>query len=152
MKYSLSSDTWDKKELEAIQQVIDSGRYTMGPRVAQFEREFAKKFDVPYAVMVNSGSTANLLMWSCLKYKDKLEGDVIVPAVSWSTTYFPLIQNGFTPNFVDVDLDTLNIDVTKIEKAITKDTKAVFAVNLLGNSCEYREIVNLCNKHNLILI
>ena len=106
MKYSLSSDTWDKKELEAIQQVIKGGRYTMGPRVAQFEREFAKKFDVPYAVMVNSGSSANLLMWSCLKYKDKLEGDVIVPAVSWSTTYFPLIQNGFTPNFVDVDLDT----------------------------------------------
>ena len=85
MKYSLSSDTWDKKELEAIQQVIKGGRYTMGPRVAQFEREFAKKFDVPYAVMVNSGSSANLLMWSCLKYKDKLEGDVIVPAVSWST-------------------------------------------------------------------
>ena len=152
MKYSLSSDTWDKKELEAIQQVIDSGRYTMGPRVAQFEREFAKKFDVPYAVMVNSGSSANLLMWSCLKYKDKLEGDVIVPAVSWSTTYFPLIQNGFTPNFVDVDLDTLNIDVTKIEKAITKDTKAIFAVNLLGNSCDYRKLVELCNKHNLILI
>ena len=152
MKYSLSSDTWDKKELEAIQQVIKGGRYTMGPRVAQFEREFAKKFDVPYAVMVNSGSSANLLMWSCLKYKDKLEGDVIVPAVSWSTTYFPLIQNGFTPNFVDVDLDTLNLDVTKIEEAITEDTVAIFAVNLLGNSCDYSKILKLCKKYKLELI
>ena len=95
MKYSLSSDTWDKEELQAIQDVIDSGRYTMGPKVAQFEKEFAEKFDVPYAVMVNSGSTANLLMWSCLVNKDQLHGDVIVPAVSWSTTYFPLLQNRF---------------------------------------------------------
>ena len=102
MKYSLSSDTWDKEELQAIQDVIDSGRYTMGPKVAQFEKEFAEKFDVPYAVMVNSGSTANLLMWSCLVNRDQLHGDVIVPAVSWSTTYFPLLQNRFTPNFVDL--------------------------------------------------
>ena len=152
MKYSLSSDTWDKKELEAIQQVIDSNRYTMGPRVEQFERAFAKKFDVPYAIMVNSGSSANLLIWSCLKYKDNLEGNVIVPAVSWSTTYFPLLQNGFTANFVDVDLDTINIDVKKIEQSITKDTKAIFAVNLLGNSCDYNSIIQLCEKHNLELI
>jgi len=152
MKYSLSSDTWDKKELEAIQQVINSNRYTMGPRVEQFERAFAKKFDVPYAIMVNSGSSANLLIWSCLKYKDNLEGNVIVPAVSWSTTYFPLLQNGFTANFVDVDLDTINIDVKKIEQSITKDTKAIFAVNLLGNSCDYNSIIQLCEKHNLELI
>ena len=114
MKYSLSSDTWDKEELKAIQDVIDGGRYTMGPKVAQFEKEFAEKFDVPYAVMVNSGSTANLLMWSCLVNKDQLHGDVIVPAVSWSTTYFPLLQNRFTPNFVDVDIDTLNLDVEQL--------------------------------------
>ena len=134
MKYSLSSDTWDKEELQAIQDVIDSGRYTMGPKVAQFEKEFAKHFGVKYAVMVNSGSTANLLMWSLLVNKDQLHGDVIVPAVSWSTTYFPLLQNHFMPNFVDVDLDTLNIDVDKIEDAIGPDTVAIFAVNLLGNS------------------
>ena len=114
MKYSLSSDTWDKEELQAIQDVIDSGRYTMGPKVAQFEKEFAEKFEVPYAVMVNSGSTANLLMWSCLVNKDDLNGDVIVPAVSWSTTYFPLMQNRFTPNFVDIDIQTLNLDIEKI--------------------------------------
>ena len=152
MKYSLSSDTWDKEELQAIQDVIDSGRYTMGPKVAQFEKEFAEKFDVPYAVMVNSGSTANLLMWSCLVNKDQLHGDVIVPAVSWSTTYFPLLQNRFTPNFVDVDLDTLNLDVTKIEEAITENTVGIFAVNLLGNSCDYSKILKLCQKYKLELI
>ena len=152
MKYSLSSDTWNKEEIQAIQDVINDGRYTMGPRVAQFEKEFAEHFDVPYTVMVNSGSTANLLMWSCLGNKDMLNGNVIVPSVSWSTTYFPLIQNKFTPNFVDVDLDTLNLDVSKIEEAITPETVAVFSVNLLGNSCDYSEITRLCKKHNLILI
>ena len=152
MKYSLSSDTWDKKELEAIQQVIDSNRYTMGPRVEQFERAFAKKFDVPYAIMVNSGSSANLLIWSCLKYKDNLEGNVIVPAVSWSTTYFPLLQNRFMPNFVDVNLDTLNIDVDKIEQAISDETVAIFAVNLLGNSCDYKRLLSICDENDLILI
>ena len=152
MKYSLSSDTWDKEELQAIQDVIDSGRYTMGPKVAQFEKEFAKHFGVKYAVMVNSGSTANLLMWSLLVNKDQLHGDVIVPAVSWSTTYFPLLQNHFMPNFVDVDLDTLNIDVDKIEDAIGPDTVAIFAVNLLGNSCDYKQIKQIADKHKLLII
>ena len=152
MRYSLSSDTWDKEELQAIQDVIDSGRYTMGPKVAQFEKEFAEHFGVKYAVMVNSGSSANLLMWSLLVNKDQLHGDVIVPAVSWSTTYFPLLQNHFMPNFVDVNLDTLNIDVDKIEDAIGPETVAIFAVNLLGNSCDYKQIKQIADKHKLLLI
>ena len=152
MKYSLSSDTWDKEELQAIQDVIDSGRYTMGPKVAQFEKEFAEHFDAPYAVMVNSGSSANLLMWSLLVNKDELHGDVIVPAVSWSTTYYPLMQNRFMPNFVDVNLDTLNIDVDKIEQAISDETVAIFAVNLLGNSCDYKRLLSICDENDLILI
>ena len=152
MRYSLSSDTWDKEEVQAIQDVIDSGRYTMGPKVAQFEKEFAEHFGVKYAVMVNSGSSANLLMWSLLVNKDQLHGDVIVPAVSWSTTYFPLLQNHFMPNFVDVNLDTLNIDVDKIEDAIGPETVAIFAVNLLGNSCDYKRIKQIADKHKLLLI
>ena len=152
MKYRLAGDTWGKEELEAIQKVIDSGRYTMGPLVEQFEKEFCLKFKTPHAVMVNSGSTANLLIWSCLVNKDNLNGDVIVPAVSWSTTYFPLLQNHFLANFVDVDKDTLNIDVKQIELAITERTVAIFAVNLLGNSCDYRRLKQLCGKYNLILI
>ena len=75
-----------------------------------------------------------------------------MPAVSWSTTYFPLMQNRFTPNFVDIDIQTLNLDIEKIEEAITEETVAIFAVNLLGNSCDYNNIKKICDKYNLILI
>tara|TARA_R110000868_G_scaffold47749_3_gene156110 strand:+ start:763 stop:1920 length:1158 start_codon:yes stop_codon:yes gene_type:complete len=152
MRYPLACSTWDNKELEAIQEVINTGRYTMGARVKQFEKEFCDYFKCADAVMVNSGSTANLLMLALLALKYNLKGDIIVPVVSWSTTYYPLQQYGFKLNFVDIDKDTLNIDPSKIEKAITKDTCAIFAVNLLGNSCEYKKLNELAEKHNLILI
>ena len=152
MKYPLACDTWDDREIEAIQKVIKTGRYTMGPHVKQFEKEFCDYFKCNDAVMVNSGSTANLLMLATLALKYKLYGDIIVPAVSWSTTYFPLQQYGFTLNFVDVDKDTLNIDSDKVEKAITDGTCAILAVNLLGNSCEYDKLNEIAEKHNLILL
>jgi len=152
MKYPLACDTWDEKEINAIQEVIKSGRYTMGPHVKKFEQEFCDFFKCQDAVMVNSGSTANLLILALLKEKYKLGGDIIVPAVSWSTTYFPIYQYGFKLNFVDVDKDTLNIDPQKVENAITKDTCAIFAVNLLGNSCNFNELNRIAEKHNLMLI
>jgi len=152
MKYPLACDTWDEKEVNAIQEVIKSGRYTMGPHVKKFEQEFCDFFKCQDAVMVNSGSTANLLILALLKEKYKLGGDIIVPAVSWSTTYFPIYQYGFKLNFVDVDKDTLNIDPQKVENAITKDTCAIFAVNLLGNSCNFNELNRIAEKHNLMLI
>jgi len=153
----LACSTWDDEELKALHDVIDSGMYTMGARVAEFERVFADYHGSKHCVMVNSGSSANFLMVAALfftKKSNKLErGDeVIVPAVSWSTTYSPLYYHGLKVRFVDINLNTLNIDVDLIEKAITKDTKAVMAVNLLGNSCEYKEIISLCEEHNLILL
>jgi CDP-6-deoxy-D-xylo-4-hexulose-3-dehydrase len=78
--------------------------------------------------------------------------EVIVPAVSWSTTYSPLYYHGLKLRFVDVDKDTLNISASNIKKAITKDTRAVLAVNLLGNSCDYKEIFEICDENNLILL
>ena len=152
MKYPLACDTWDQREIDAIQEVIKGGRYTMGPKVKQFEKEFCDYFNCQDAVMVNSGSTANLLILALLKEKYKLGGDIIVPAVSWSTTYFPVYQYGFKLNFVDIDKDTLNIDPKKVEEAITKDTCAIFAVNLLGNSCDYEKLNTIAEKHNLMLI
>lgn len=152
MIYPLAYSTWGKEELEAIQRVCDSDMYTMGKHVKQFENEFAEVFGSENAVMVNSGSSANLLMLSLLKWKYKLTGDIIVPVVGWATTYFPISQNGFKINFVDVDKDTWNIDVNKIEAAITPNTCAVMAVNLLGNSCDYDRIVEICRNNNLILI
>jgi len=152
MIYPLAYSTWGKEELEAIQKVIDTDMYTMGKHVKLFEQEFAKLFGSKNAIMVNSGSSANLLMLSLLKWKYKLKGDIIVPAVGWATTYFPVSQNGFKLNFVDVDPNTWNIDVNKIEKAITSNTCAIMPVNLLGNSCDYAKLIEICREYDLMLI
>ena len=152
MIYPLAYSTWGKEEVEAIQKVIATDMYTMGNHVKQFEQEFAELFNSPNAVMVNSGSSANLLMLSLLKWKYRLTGDIIVPVVGWATTYFPIVQNGFKINFVDVDPNTWNIDTTKIEQAITPNTVAIMPVNLLGNSCDYKAIKEICFKHKLLLI
>ncbi len=123
----------------------------MGKEVEKYEKAFAKKFGAKYAVMSNSGSSANLLAVSALVYSGRLKkGDeVIVPAVSWSTTYFPLEQNGLKIRLVDIDIKTLNIDLTKIEEAITPKTKAIFAVNLLGNPVDFDKLSKICKKHKL---
>lgn len=152
IKYPLAFSTWGTEEVEAIQKVIDTDMYTMGKHVKQFEDEFAQHFGSPHAVMVNSGSSANLLMLSLLKWKYKLTGDIIVPVVGWATTYFPVVQNGFRLKFVDVDPNTWNIDVDKLKDAIDGNTCAIMAVNLLGNSCDYTRIKQLCDEHDIKLI
>jgi CDP-6-deoxy-D-xylo-4-hexulose-3-dehydrase len=95
--YPLAESTWNNDEVLAGISVLMSGKCTMGEKVKQFEEAFAKMFGSKYAVMSNSGSSANLLMLSALKYSKKYnfqEGDeIIVPAVSWSTTYYPVHQN-----------------------------------------------------------
>ena len=154
--YSLAHDTWDQREVDALQRVIASGRYTMGPEVKAFEQQFAKYVGSKHAVMTNSGSSANLVALTSLVQNpcyDLHPGDeVIVPSVSWSTTFFPVHQNGLVLKFVDVDRKTLNLDLDQVKGAITENTKAVFAVNLLGNSCELQLLKNICDEHGLILI
>lgn len=154
MYYKLSDDTWDQEEYNSINEVIKSNRFTMGDKVKEFENLFSNMFNVKYSVMVNSGSSANLLMIAALIYSKRLNKDdeVIVPAVSWSTTYSPLSLFGLKLKFVDIDLNTLNIDLESLKQAITKETKMIFAVNLLGNSNEFDEIIKLCKQHNIILI
>lgn len=156
MMYSLAHDTWDKLEVDALQRVIESGRYTMGPEVSKFEKQFADYVGSKYAVMTNSGSSANLIALTSIVENtayDLQKGDeVIVPAVSWSTTFFPVHQNGLVLKFVDIDKDSLNIDTTLITDAITERTRAIFAVNLLGNSCELSTLKKICDNYNLILI
>lgn len=152
--YPLSNDTWNEDEVKALNAVVASKHFTMGPKVAEYEKLFAEKFGADYAVMSNSGSSANLLAIAALIYSGKLKkGDeILVTAVSWSTTYFPLSQYGLTIRFVDIDLDTLNIDTNKLEKAITQNTKGIMAVNLLGNPNDYTRILEICHTHDLILI
>lgn len=156
IKYPLATSTWDDKEIEAINKVIASNMYTMGSHVNQFEKEFATYVNSKYAIMVNSGSSANLLAVAALFYtkKPKLKrGDeVIVPAVSWSTTYYPLYQYGLKLKFVDVDLKTLNFDLNQLEDAITENTKLIFAVNLLGNPNDFDAINKLTKDKDIILM
>lgn len=153
MQYKLCDDTWNEKELEAIQRVIASNHFSMAGEVKGFEEEFAEKFGVKYAVMVSSGSAANLLGISALVYSGRLKkGDeVIVPAVSWSTTYYPLYQMGLKLRFVDIDRATLNIDVEEVKKAVTPATKMIFAVNLLGNPNLFDELIRICEDNDIIL-
>ncbi len=154
MKYRLSDDTWDNNEFDAIISVLRSGRFSMGERVAEFEKAFAEKFGVKYALMVSSGSAANLLAVAGLIYSGRLKkGDeVIVPAVSWSTTYFPLYQMGLKLRFVDIDKDTLNIDIAKLQEAITSQTRLVCLVNLLGNPNDFDAVKKICDDKNIIIM
>lgn len=154
INYPLAIDTWDKKELKAIDKVIKSNRFTIGSEVENYEKEFAKFFGSKYAVMVNSGSSANLIGLTSLilskKYDLKPGDEIIVPAVSWATTYTVLYQCGLKLKFVDINLDTLNLDLNLIESAITSKTKGIFVVNLLGNPNNFDKLNELCKKNNLI--
>lgn len=129
----------------------------MGKKVEKFERMFAEYIGVKYAVMVNSGSSANLLALSTLSNPRNIENriskgdEVVVPAVAWSTTYFPIINVGAIPVLVDVD-DSYNLDVNKIGNAITEKTKAIMPVHLLGNPCRMREIMEIAEEHELCII
>lgn len=157
-KYSLASSTWDENEFGAIQKVIDSDMFTMGKHVAQYEKDFANFFGSKYALMVSSGSTANLLMIASLFFTKNTElklqrGDeIIVPVVSWSTTYFPLQQYGLKVKFVDINPDTLNIDLDKLANAITDKTKAILSVNLLGNPNDYQRIQEIIAGRNIFIL
>lgn len=157
-KYSLASSTWDHNEYDAIQRVIKSDMFTMGKEVAQYEKDFAKFFGAKYAVMVSSGSTANLLMIASLFFTKNpslklTRGDeIIVPAVSWSTTYFPLQQYGLKVKFVDIDRNTLNMDLTKLESAITDKTRAILSVNLLGNPNDFNIIKDIIRDRDIFVL
>lgn len=156
MSYPLANSAWDHEEYEAIQSVIQSGMFTMGQKVAEFEKAFADYVGSRYCVMVNSGSSANLVMIGALRYKSEsplLPGaEVIVPAVSWSTTYYPLHQYGLKLRFVDIDRDTLNFDLEKLEQAITPNTRAILAVNLLGNPNDFNKIKTIIGDRDIMLL
>lgn len=156
IKYPLASSTWDEKEIEAINGVIAKNMYTMGDGVKQFEDDFAKFVNSKYAVMVNSGSSANLIAIAAMFFtknpKLKRGDEVIVPAVSWSTTYYPLAQYGLKLKFVDVDLETLNFDLEQLQNAVSDKTKMILAVNLLGNPNNFDVINEIISDKDIVLM
>ena len=155
MRYDLAYSTFSKEEKEALYSVIESDMYSMGKRVKEFEEAFASYFGAKYALMVNSGSSANLIATASLFFKKenhlKAGDEVIVPCISWATTYYPLHQYGLKLKFVDIDLETLNYDIEELKKAISPDTKMVVAVSILGNPCYFDEISKICKERDIIL-
>ena len=158
MEFKLASSTWGREEINALQRVIDSDIYSMDKEVQNYENRFSEFFNSKYCIMVNSGSSANLLMIAAMFFtKDKTKrfsrGDeVIVPAVSWSTTYFPLQQYGLKLVFVDIDSETLNFNLENLRSAITSKTRAILAVNLLGNPNDFSAINSLISGKNITLL
>jgi CDP-4-dehydro-6-deoxyglucose reductase, E1 len=156
MFYELAASTWGPEEIQALQEVIASGRVTMGPKVAQFEKTFAAYFGKRYGVMVNSGSSANLVAVAALFYKRdrplQAGDEVIVPAISWATTYHPLQQYGLRLRFVDVELETLNLDVSRLEQALTPATRMVVGVSILGNPAPLGAIRAFTQQHGLYFL
>lgn len=157
-KFPLATATWGQEEQDAMQRVIASGMFTMGANVQAFERDFAQYVGSKHCVMVNSGSSAILLMVAALFYtknaklKLKRGDEVVVPAVSWSTTYYPLYQYGLKIKFVDIDLNTLNYDLDQLEQAVTDNTRAIMAVNLLGNPNDFGRIQQIIGNRDIVLM
>lgn len=156
MNYKLANSSWGVEEINAIHRVIDNDMFSMGSEVDKYEREFSKFFGSKYSIMCSSGSAANLLMISSLFFKKKnpiKRGDeIIVPSVSWSTTYFPLQQYGLKVKFIDIDINTLNYDLDVLENSITNKTKIILAVNLLGNPNNFARIKKIIKDKNIILL
>ena len=155
-RFPLATSSWAGEEYAALARVTASGRFTMGPEVKAVEAEFARYLGSRHVVMVNSGSSANLLMVGALMYRSEgalRPGDeVLVPAVSWPTTYYPLHQYGLRQVFVDIDRETLNYDLDALAAAVTDRTRAVMAVNLLGNPNDFDRLSAFCRERDLVLI
>lgn len=157
-KYPLATSSWDQDEYDALNRVIASEQFSMGPKVRAFEEQFAYQFGSKHAIMVNSGSSANLLIMAALRYtkNDALrisEGaEIIVPAVGWSTTYYPLQQYGLKLKFVDIDLNTLNYDLASLRAAVTDQTRAIMVVNLLGNPNDFDALNNIMDGREIVMI
>jgi len=156
-KYQLLENGFSNKDISIGKNVLSSKRITMASHTKNFEVAFAKKLGAKYALMVNSGSSANLLATfaagnplkkNCLKRGD----EVLIPALCWSTSIWPLVQFGLKPILVDIDIKTLNIKIDDLKKKITKKTKAIMLINVLGISSDLFEIKKIANKKKLIII
>ena len=154
--YPLSEDGILNEDINLASKVLKSKQITMSKITRKFEIQFAKKMGSKYALMVNSGSSANLLAvyaaGNLLRKKRLKPGDeVLIPILCWPTSLWPLVQFGLKPIFVDIDTTNLNISDNEIEKKITKKTRAIMLINALGNCCDLFKIKKIAKKNNLII-
>ena len=155
--YPLIENPYRKSDISEALKVLKSKRLTIGPVTDKFQNSFTKKLGSKFSLMVNSGSSANLLALQCLinpyrKKRLKPGDEVLIPSLCWSTSLWPIIQSGLKPKFVDIDLDSLNINLNDLKKKISKKTKAILIVHVLGNCVDMSELMRVVKKHNLILI
>ena len=140
----------DKKALAEF--VLNTDRFTNGPKVAEFEKTWSEWLGVKYSVMVGSGAAANYITTSIVRELKGQRGEIIVPPIGWVSDVSSVINTGFTPVFVDVDLDTMAISYENIKAAINENTKAIVLVHALGFNGINDKLVELAKKHNLLLI
>ena len=156
ISYPLTESVLEGADINAAIKVLRSKKITMGPKTRQVEAYFKDHIVKTNSLMVNSGSSANLLIFQCLinpMVKKLKPGDeVLIPAICWSTSLWPIIQSGLKVKFVDIDLSTLNIDLNDLIKKITKRTKALMLVHALGNCTDMTKFMNICKKNKIILI
>ena len=156
-KISIASPTYGFAEVNEALDSLLSTWVTMGKKVKKFENSFGRYIGSKYSVMVNSGSSANLLALSILtnpKFSKRIEAgsEVLTPAVTWATTLFPIVNVNLVPSIIDVCLEDFNLDVDKLRKSITKKTKAIMPVHLLGNPANMKEIIDIAKEYDLFVI
>lgn len=150
-----SGPYWDNKETTAAIEAFLNGKWiTAGEKVYKFEKAFSKKFKVKHSHMVNSGSSANLVLLAALKRRFNWQDndEIIVSPVGFATSVSVIHQNKLKPVFVDIEWSTLNFDVSLIESKITPKTKGIFVSPVLGNPPDMDKLIEICEKYNLKLI
>jgi CDP-6-deoxy-D-xylo-4-hexulose-3-dehydrase len=150
-----SGPYWNDDEIEVILKSFLKGKWlASGEEVNKFERKFSQKFNKKHSLMVNSGSSANLIMFAALKQRfGWQDGDeIIVSCVGFPTTIAPIVQCGLKPVFVDIDFKDLNWDVSEIEDKITTRTRGIISSPVLGNPYDYDEILDICERNKIYLI
>ena len=155
--YPLLEKGLSKIDLQKGINVLKTGFITMNRHTEIFEKEFAKKVKANFALMVNSGSSANLLaaFASCnpiRKNRFKRGDHALIPALCWSTSLWPLVQSGLKTKFIDVNPQTLNVDADHLISKITKKTKVIMLINVLGISADIKKIINFAKKKKIIVI
>lgn len=154
-KVLYSGPFFDGTEIDAAIDCLKGGGWLpSGLNVAKFEREFSKKFGFSESLMVNSGSSANLVMIAALKqYFNWPDGaEIIVSVVGFPTTIAPILQNNLVPRFVDIEWNSLNWELDEVETAINEKTVAIFSSPVLGNAYDIDRLVDICERHNIVPI
>ncbi len=150
-----SGPYWDNKETEVAINTFLNGKWiTTGEKVYKFENLFSKRFNVKHSHMVNSGSSANLVLIAALKRRFNWEDDdeVIVSPVGFPTTISVLYQHRLKPVFADIEWETLNFDLDEVENKITNKTKAIFVSPVLGNPPDFDRLIEICEKYDIKLV